>query len=160
MAGMTACAAGMAARAVRVLAVLAPVLAAPDAAAEKLANPIAVFAGLDKITGAITTFEVPVNGRKRFGALEVAPRVCYSRPITEQPKTTTFVEVEERLHDGKARRIFTGWMFAESPGLNAVEHPVYDVWLSGCRDPSAAPPEKEGPAELPEHQLNIPKDND
>jgi len=135
-------------------------LAAPPAWADKIANPIAVFAGLDKITGTITTFEVPVNGRKRFGALEVAPRVCYSRPITEQPKTTTFVEVEERQHDGKSRRVFTGWMFAESPGLNAVEHPVYDVWLTTCRDPSAPPVEKEAPSELLENQLNIPKDND
>jgi hypothetical protein len=60
--------------------------------------------------------------------------------VTEEPKTTTFVEVEEVAADSSRSKIFSGWMFAESPGLNAVEHPIYDVWLTGCRDPSAPPP--------------------
>lgn len=107
------------------------------AAAEKIANPIAVFAGLDKVTATITAFEVPVNGTKQFGTLQVTPRVCYTRPITEAPKTTSFVEVNERRLTGKLQRIFTGWMFAASPGLNAVEHPVYDVWLTNCKTSSA-----------------------
>jgi hypothetical protein len=65
----------------------------------------------------------------------VRARVCNTRPVTEQPKTTAFVEVEEVLLEGGTKRVFTGWMLAESPGLNAVEHPVYDVWLTGCRNP-------------------------
>jgi len=104
--------------------------------AQALQNPLAVFAGLDKITGRITTFEIPVNEVRRFGALNVYPRICNSRPPTEEPKTTSFVQVDENLQDGGTRRIFSGWMLAESPGLNAVEHPVYDVWLIGCRDPN------------------------
>lgn len=104
--------------------------------AQAVQNPLAVFAGLDKITGRITTFEIPVNEVRRFGALNVYPRICNSRPPTEEPKTTSFVQVDENLLSGGTRRIFSGWMLAESPGLNAVEHPVYDVWLIGCRDPN------------------------
>lgn len=104
--------------------------------AQATQNPLAVFAGLDKITGRITTFEIPVNEVRRFGALNVYPRICNSRPPTEEPKTTSFVQVDENLLSGGTRRIFSGWMLAESPGLNAVEHPVYDVWLIGCRDPN------------------------
>jgi hypothetical protein len=107
---------------------------------ERLSNPIAVFAGLDKITGVTTTFEIPIGEERRFGALIVKPNACYTRPITEEPKTTSFVEVDQVEVESTRRRIFTGWMFAESPGLNAVEHAIYDVWLTGCRDPNAPPP--------------------
>jgi hypothetical protein len=114
-------------------------LASP-AAAERIVNPIAVFNGLDKITGITTTFEIAIGEEKRFGGLVVRPSACYSRPVTEEPKTTSFVQVDE-IEAGDARkRIFSGWMFAESPGLSAVEHPIYDVWLTGCRDPKAPPP--------------------
>jgi hypothetical protein len=115
---------------------LAALLAlAPPAAADAIRNPVALFAGLDKITGTITRFEAEIDEVKRFGSLDVRARVCNTRPVTEQPKTTAFVEVEEVLLEGGTKRVFTGWMLAESPGLNAVEHPVYDVWLTGCRNP-------------------------
>ena len=108
--------------------------------AGRVANPIAVFNGLDKITGVTTTFEIAVGDQKRFGGLIVKPDVCYTRLVTEAPKTTSFVEVDELQSDNTRKRLFSGWMFAESPGLNAIEHPIYDVWLTGCRDPSAVPP--------------------
>jgi hypothetical protein len=106
---------------------------------EKITNPIAVFSGLDKITGRITTFDVYIGETVQFGALQLTPRVCYTRPDTEAPKTDTFVEVDEITLDRKIRRIFSGWMFADSPGLNAVEHPVYDVWLKSCKQKSDVP---------------------
>jgi hypothetical protein len=102
------------------------------AAAERLENQTAVFSALDKVTARISVLEVPLNQTVRFGSLKVTPRVCYSRPPTEPPKTSTFVEVQEVLLDGSEKKIFSGWMFAESPGLSAVEHPVFDVWLTGC----------------------------
>lgn len=114
-------------------------LAAP-ALADRIENPIAVFAGLDKIAGTTTAFEIEIGKRKKFGALIVEPKVCYSRPVTEEPKTTSFVVVDEEPVGGEPQVIFSGWMFAESPGLSAVEHPIYDVWLTGCRDPNAPPP--------------------
>ncbi|MEP7455182.1 DUF2155 domain-containing protein [Phyllobacterium sp. SB3] len=114
-------------------------LTAPGLAQEKITNPIAVFSGLDKITGRITTFDVYINETVQFGALQLTPRVCYTRPDTEAPKTDTFVEVDEITLDRKIRKIFSGWMFADSPGLNAVEHPVYDVWLKACKQKSDIP---------------------
>ncbi|MET3592876.1 MULTISPECIES: DUF2155 domain-containing protein [Mesorhizobium] len=113
---------------------------APPPASDRVTNPVAEFAGIDKITGRIITFDVYIDETVQFGALQVTPRVCYSRPETEQPKTDSFVEVDEITLDRKIRRIFTGWMFAESPGLNAVEHAVYDVWLKACKQKSDVPP--------------------
>ena len=111
-------------------------VAASSASADRIENGVAIFAALDKVTARTSKFEVPLNQTVQFGALKVTPRVCYSRPPTEQPKTTSFVEVDEIELDGKEKRIFTGWMFAESPGLNAVEHPVFDVWLTDCQKPN------------------------
>lgn len=103
------------------------------ARAERITNTSAVFAGLDKVTARISTFEVALGKTAAFGSLLVTPRACYSRPSTEMPKTTTFVEVDEVQLDGTKKRIFTGWMFAESPGLHGVEHPTIDVWLNACK---------------------------
>ena len=106
--------------------------------AQRIDNGKAVFAALDKVTARISKLEVKLGETVRFGALKVTPRACYSRPPTEPPKTSTFVEIDEILLDGKESRIFAGWMFAESPGLNAVEHPVFDVWLTECAEPPKA----------------------
>lgn len=108
--------------------------------AKRIENPVAVFSGIDKITGRTTTFDVYIGETVQFGALQVTPRVCYTRDDEEAAKTTTFVEVDEITLDRKIRRLFTGWMFADSPGLNAVEHPIYDVWLEGCKMQSDVPP--------------------
>jgi len=110
----------------------------------RISNRVAVFAGIDKITGRITTFDVYIDETVQFGALQVTPRVCYSRDETQKPKTTTFVEVDEITLDRKIRRIFTGWMFADSPGLHAVDHAVYDVWLNDCKMESDIPPPANG----------------
>lgn len=111
-----------------------------EAQAARISNAVAVFAGLDKITGRVTTFDVYINETVQFGALQVTPKVCYSRDDTEAQKVDGFVEVDEITLDRKIRRIFSGWMFADSPGLNAVEHPIYDVWLTGCKQKSDVPP--------------------
>lgn len=111
-----------------------------QAQSQRIENNVAVFAALDKVTARIKKLEVPLNETIEFGALKVTPRVCYSRPSTERPKTSTFVEVTETELDGSEKPLFTGWMFAESPGLNAVEHPVFDVWLTECAKPVNAPP--------------------
>ncbi len=113
------------------------------AEADKIKHPIAVFDGLDKITGRIVSFEVATNETVQFGSLQITERVCYTRPPTEAPQTDTFVEVDELDADNNSKRIFTGWMFAASPGLHAIEHPVYDIWLVDCKGGSeviASPP--------------------
>ncbi len=109
-------------------------LTAPDAAlADKISNPIAVFDGLDKITGRIISFEVAINETVQFGALQITPRVCYSRPPTDAPQTDAFAQVDEIDEKKEVKRIFSGWMFADSPGLNGIEHPIFDIWLTACK---------------------------
>ncbi|RKE85144.1 hypothetical protein DFO46_1935 [Rhizobium sp. AG855] len=132
------------------LAAAASLGLAGKADAARLENPVAEFAGIDKITGRITTFDVYVNETVQFGALQVTPKVCYSRDETEAQKIDAFIEVDEITLDRKIRRIFSGWMFADSPALNAVEHPIYDVWLTGCKVKSdvPAPPGVEAAAKL------------
>ncbi|MGN6682448.1 MAG: DUF2155 domain-containing protein, partial [Devosia sp.] len=110
-------------------------LASPAAAAT-ISNPVASFSGLDKITGRITNFDVYINETVQFGALQITPRVCYTRPPTETQRTSVFVEVDQVSLKGGTERIFTGWMFAESPALNPIDHPVYDIWLVDCKQSS------------------------
>ena len=103
---------------------------------QKIENGRAVFAGLDKITGRTISFDSAIGETVRFGALRVTARACYTRPPTEATNTDAFVEVDEITLQGEIKRIFTGWMFASSPGLHAVEHPIYDVWLTDCAKPA------------------------
>lgn len=127
------------------LALATALFGAGAAYAEKIQNPIAVFAALDKVTGRISHLEIPIGQTVQFGALRVTPRICNTRPPTEPPHTTSFVEVDEIRLSGEVDRIFTGWMFADSPGLHAVEHPVFDVWLTNCM--TSAPERSSGNAE-------------
>ena len=127
------------------------ILAAIPASADKIKNPTAVFAGLDKITGRIITFEAAIDETVQFGSLQITPRVCYTRPPTEAPQTDVFAEVDDVGDNNEYKRIFTGWMFAASPGLHGIEHPVYDIWLTDCKGGTEVihtPPEE---AELPDN---------
>ena len=125
-----------------------------NAQAQRIENPVAVFAALDKVTARISHLEIPIGDTVRFGALTVTPRVCYTRPPTEPPLTSAFVEVEEIKLSGEKHRIFTGWMFAHSPGLHAVEHPVFDVWLTSCK--TNEPPQPAGNLENSPPPSNAP----
>ena len=122
---------------------------------QKIENARAVFAGLDKITGRTISFDAAIGETVQFGALQVTARACYTRPPTEATNTDAFVEVDEVTLQGEIKRIFTGWMFASSPGLHAVEHPIYDIWLTDCAQPAGgavaqapppAPPSASAPA--------------
>jgi len=116
------------------LAILVPGSATPAQAA-KITNETAVFAALDKVTARVSKLEIGVDKTTLFGALKITPRACYTRPPTERPRTSVFVESDEIQLNGQEKRIFTGWMFAESPGVHGVEHPVFDVWLTSCKTP-------------------------
>lgn len=117
--------------------VAALTLDAYSARAERISNALAVFAALDKVTGRVSPLEIKMGQTVTFGALKVTAKACYTRPPTETPLTSAFIEVDELLLDGSSRRIFTGWTFAESPGIHAVEHPTFDVWLTSCKMPEA-----------------------
>ena len=103
--------------------------------AQKIINKKASFSGLDKITGRIINFDEDIGETVQFGALRVKTDACYTRPATEAANTDAFVEVDEITLQGEVKRIFSGWMFAASPGLHAVEHPIYDIWLTDCKGP-------------------------
>lgn len=128
-------------------------LSAAPALADKY--PVAVFSGLDKITARVVSFEARVDEPVQFGSLEVLVRDCDKKPPEETPRTATYVEIRQlERHDDKPEGeviapqesddaeanvpIFKGWMFAENPGLNALEHPVYDIWLTDCKTSSGA----------------------
>jgi hypothetical protein len=141
-----------------ILVALLVCLGADTASAQRIENGVAVFAALDKVTARIQKLEVKLGDTVNFGALRITPRMCYTRAPTEPPKTTSFVQVDEVMLDGKQNRIFSGWMFAESPGLNAVEHPVFDVWLTDCTQPTrgAATPVAKGTAPAQKGQQQPP----
>lgn len=125
--------------------------------AQKIVNKKATFSGLDKITGRIINFDEEIGETVQFGALRVKTDACYTRPATEATNTDAFVEVDEITLQGEVKRIFSGWMYAASPGLHGVEHPIYDIWLTDCKEPqqtiaTAAPDPAAKPAAPPPAQ--------
>jgi len=111
------------------------------ARSEDATGRVAILRALDKVTARTVDIEVPVNLPVRFGTLTVTVRYCRTRPPEEPPETYAFLEIEEEPDSRAAIRLFTGWMIASSPALNPLEHPVYDVWVVGCRHPVQPEPE-------------------
>jgi hypothetical protein len=93
--------------------------------------------GLDKVTGRPTNIVAPIGKPVQFATLTITARFCYSTPPSETPETTAFVQIEDHRPDQPPQRVFSGWMYGSSPGLNGVEHPLYDVWVISCNN--AAP---------------------
>ena len=98
----------------------------------------AILQGLDKITARISTFEAPIEAIARFGSLEITARTCDKRPPEEPPESAVFLEIVDVRPDSAAVEVFTGWMFASSPALSAMEHPVYDVWVIDCKNAASS----------------------
>jgi hypothetical protein len=92
-----------------------------------------VMQGLDKITARTRRFEIPVGASRSFGSLEITARVCHKTPPEEPPEQKAFLQIVDVRPDRQAVTVFSGWMFGSSPALNALEHPVYDVWVVDCR---------------------------
>ena len=93
---------------------------------------IAVLRGLDKVTARVTTLNAPVDEPIRFGGLEITARTCDKRPPEEPPESAAFLEITEVRESEPLVNVFSGWMFASSPALSAMDHPVYDVWVLDC----------------------------
>jgi len=104
-------------------------------------DQIAVLRGLDKVTARISTFDAPIDQIIRFGTLEIRVRRCHKRPPEEPPEVSAFMEIADVREGGERVALFNGWMFASSPALSALEHPVYDVWVIDCRISAPANPE-------------------
>jgi hypothetical protein len=93
--------------------------------------------GLEKITGRPTNITAPIGKPVHFATLTITAHYCYSTPPSETPETTAFVQIEDHRPDQPARRVFSGWMYGSTPGLNGLEHPLYDVWVISCNNAPA-----------------------
>ena len=105
----------------------------PQVAAEPYGS--AVLQALDKVTARVSTFEAPVGDSVRFGTLHIIARACDKRPPEETPESAAFLDISEIKPGEPADGVYRGWMFASSPALAAMEHPVYDVWVVDCNRP-------------------------
>lgn len=111
-----------------------------------------VLRALDKITGNSIDLDSRIGETIEFGRLEITVRACFQAPPEDTPESAAYLEVDantpaerERLPGGQEQtssggaqpdadgHIFSGWMFASSPGLNALDHPTYDVWVISCK---------------------------
>ena len=111
---------------------------------------VAVLQALDKITARVSEMTVRVGETTQFGRLLVEVKACRVRPPEEPPEAAVFLEVTDLGHrETRASQVFRGWMFASSPALSAMEHPVYDLWLAGCRDGSAKDSAQAGEGSTP-----------
>ena len=102
-----------------------------------LENGVVVLQGLDKVTARVSVLELRIGDEIRFGSLAIRARACLETPPTEPPESAAFLEIDEVESGDGTRRVFTGWMFASTPGISALEHPVYDVWVIDCQEPLA-----------------------
>jgi hypothetical protein len=102
--------------------------------AAEAAEPVVVMQGLDKVTARISSFSAPIGRPVRFGTLEITARTCNKRPPEETPESAAFLQIREIRAGEEPKALFSGWMFASSPALNTLQHPVYDVWVRDCRD--------------------------
>jgi len=109
----------------------APVAAAPTTL---------LLRGLEKITGRPTNIVAPIGKPVKFATLTITARYCYSTPPSETPETAAFVQIDDHRPDQGEKRIFSGWMYASSPGLNGMQHPLYDVWVINCNNGNGAAP--------------------
>ena len=111
--------------------------APPAATAAAPALSVAVLQGLDKTTARVSTVEAPIGNAVRFGTLVITARSCVKKPPEEPPDTAAFLEIDEARPQGEqatdVQHLFSGWMFAESPSLSTLEHPVYDVTVLDCK---------------------------
>jgi hypothetical protein len=120
----------------------AAVLAALPAPAQAIQMEAAVLQGLDKITARISTIKVGVGETVNFGSLQITLRACDKKPPEETPESAAFLQIVEQKQGEQPVTRFSGWMFASSPALSAMEHPVYDLWVLDCENKGDAPPEQ------------------
>jgi hypothetical protein len=122
----------------------------PEHAQPTIAHGQAVLQGLDKVTARVSPVLAPIGEPVRFGSLEITARTCLETPPTEPPESAAFLEIRELPPDDVPADLFAGWMFASTPALSALEHPVYDIWVVDCEEPleedeaAGVPPAREG----------------
>jgi hypothetical protein len=137
---MRATASGLA---VALLAAWFPAAASAD---DMISEPIAVLQGLDKITARVSDFDAPVGKPVRFGDLSILVRACDKNPPVDTPESAAFLEIDNLRPGTDGAREFSGWMFAQSPALSALEDPIYDVIVLDCKGANGPPESAAAPA--------------
>lgn len=122
--------------------ILAAVLLGPPALAEPY--DVAVLRALDKVTARVSTIEAPIGKPVSFGTLRIVARVCDKRPPEELPESAAFLQIEESRPNEVPTSVFRGWMFASSPAVSAMDHPVYDIWVLDCSSSASTAESMEG----------------
>ena len=132
---------------IRAALVVALSLAANAASAATIPTQTALLEGLDKTTARVSRFEAPVGSPVHFGTLTITVRDCEKNPPEDTPESAAFLEIDEARQGENKTRLFSGWMFASSPALSALEHPVYDVNVLDCKMASGSSPAASGKSE-------------
>ena len=101
--------------------------------AQNIEGTIVVLQGMDKVTARVWSFEAPTGRTVRFGTLEIVVQTCKRTPPEEPPESAAYLDIYEVRSKEVRIELFHGWMFASSPGLSGLEHPVYDVWVLNCK---------------------------
>jgi len=128
--------------------------AIPDA---KGIKRMVILRGLDKVTGRAIDVAAPIGVPVNYGSLTITARYCYTVPPEEPPETNAFLQIDDGRPGEPPKRVFSGWMFASTPALSALEHPVYDVWVITCRTDQPAPVEAP-PPDLPPPPAKAPEE--
>jgi hypothetical protein len=110
-----------------------PLLASPAAAQGWVGQRVAELQALDKVTARVITLRALINQPERFGSLTITVRACNARPPDEVPDAAAWLEIRDSRPPANGEPVFRGWMFANAPGVNMLQHPVYDIRLMECR---------------------------
>lgn len=116
------------------LSTLAAGLCSFTAKADEIPTNAALMQAMDKVTGRVNKITVPVNSKISFGDFSLVLRSCKKRPAEEAPENFAFADVTDKSFGTEEYNIFRGWLLSSAPGINAIEHPIYDVWLLECVD--------------------------
>ena len=102
--------------------------------AEEITTNAAIMQAMDKVTGRVNKLTIPVNSKVSFGDFSLVLRMCKKRPAEETPENFAFIDVTDKSFGTDEYNIFRGWILSSTPGISAIEHPIYDMWLLECID--------------------------
>ena len=90
---------------------------------------------LDKITAKTSDIDIVLGNKKRFGYLEIFPKGCARSKSKSEKGVAAYLQVKD-LSDKKDDKVFVfnGWTFSSSVTLRTFDHPVYDLWVTGCEN--------------------------
>ena len=111
-----------------------PLALAPGAQAQEWRpQRLAELQALDKVTARVTSLRATLDQPERFGSLTITVRACFSRPPDEVPDASAWMEITDSRAPANGAPVFRGWMIANAPGVNMLQHPVYDIRVMECR---------------------------